>query len=373
MDADARVIHRHNHWLRLACTQPLSEAFYALVYWLLMYTKDTLLDYKDGPPTAGEPPASIAQIAADASNNQSINATAYIACVFDHLYTVCILASYLTGEGDPRKALPLTKHPNRVTLTPSWDVDANEKLMRPVPPHATELRDMSEQQRDAMTWPQRFRFILATVNRFYHDTANRNGAVLGALFLVLVERVPEIRHKVQTQLNAEGVNDADCATMFNYMADEMRALALSNMDFGSAHSHWNGAWGSVCHTLNNNDFARMTKSVAARARARDEVAERVRESTARKRQSRADKKLKKKQTKSAAAAAAAAIDRGDDDDGQLAEMADADDLVDAMRVVTTAGQSTSDIDHAGRAIGRAADALEDDDDDDDNLSGILFD
>lgn len=368
MEDNAKVIQAHNHWLRLACTQPLSAAFFALLHRLLVYTNQTMFAYKGGAPPSGEPSLSIAQIAADSSNNQSTNARAYIESVFDQLFAVCILASWLLGEGDPRHATLLKDHPNRVMLTPGWDIDDNDRLMRPVKCAATELVDMTPEQHEAMLLPPRFQAILATANRFYHDPEKRNGCVLGVFFLVLVDKVPEIRSHVERELRAEGINEADCAAVFTYISDEMRAFALANMDFQNAHEYWSTTWSSVTHTLRNNDFARMHKSVRTRTAARDDIAAAVKQSTEKKRQSRATKRQRKKDSRSAKE------EENDHALAAIAGVAEPDDVVSVLGALLLKPDTDGEDEDVALKLGAMADTLPDDDDDDnDDLTGILCD
>lgn len=283
---DTAVIHQHNHWLRVACAHPLSEPFFGLLYRLLLKTNDNFFDYKGPLPGPDERATSVAQIAQMPNVTYSIAAASHIEMVLDHLHTFSILASYLFGEGDPRRAPPLSSYPHSITLVPSSDVAANEKLMRPVSNPLPPLDEMSEFERTTLQWKPRFQCLIATVNRFYHDPKHRNGAVLGMMFLVLAYAVPEIKNHITCELLREDISEANVALIFAYIECELTAFAQCSVDYTNCHEFWSTTWGSISHTLMTNNFERMDNAITGRALAYDKVAEEVAKMTEHKRKSR---------------------------------------------------------------------------------------
>lgn len=288
------ILQQHNHWLQMAINFPHTEAFYAVVYHALQHVNRTQFSYKGGPLPPGQRPESIAQIAADPNNNQAINAAAKITELGDQLQAVCTLASYLTGEGDPRHSAQLRDYPHKVLLTPSWDVEENDTVMRPVRSHPEDMTALNAHEREMLLSPVQFQFVIATLNRFHLDTEVRNAAVTARLFLVLVTGVTEIRDHVASELVAEGYSAADQETLFAYISDEMRAFAQSPIDFKNAHEYWNSTWTAISDTIRSRDFHRMQQAIQARERSRADVAAKVREKTARKRQTRTAAKSRRR-------------------------------------------------------------------------------
>lgn len=301
----ATVLQQHNHWLQLAINFPHTPEFYAIVYHTLQYVNRTQFSYKGGPAPVGQRPESIAQIAADPNNNQSINAAAKITELGDQLQAVCTLASYLTGEGDPRHSAQLRDYPHKVLLTPSWEVEQNDTVMRPVRAHPEDVDALDAHEREMLLSPVQFQFMIATLNRFHHDPAVRNAAVSARLFLVLVTGVTEIRDHVASELTAEGYSAADQETLFAYITDEMRAFAQAPVNFQNAQEYWNSTWTAVSDTIRSRDFHRMQQAIQARERSRADVAAKVREKTYKKRQTRTASKLRRRGGEAAAAAATA--------------------------------------------------------------------
>lgn len=338
---DISVIQRHTHALRIMCRHPLARESYALLYHLLVHTNTTFFDYRGGPPPPGSEPTSVAQLAVTPNNDHATNAATYVERVFDELYALCFLASYLTGEGDPRYAPPITRYPNAVVLRPSDDIAANELLMRPVDPNPL-LRspdELSEFERTAMTWKPRFRCIIAFVNRFYADPEHRNGAVLGMMFFVLMTNIPEIRNAVQAELVDEGVTEAQCATLFSYVTQELRAFVASNIDYQNAREFWNTVWLSIADTIDNNDFVRMEHAMIARTLEQERLSDELKALTQRKRQSRATGKQRRRRRGEPApeeetvdmslmAVLAGIVPAGDDADGANNDDDGVDDTLD---------------------------------------------
>lgn len=276
---------------------------------LLDYTNKTMLNYKEGPVAE---PTSIAQIAADPSDNHSTNARQYISIVQDQLLIICTLASYLFGDGNPAFAIPIEQYPHCVTITPSWDISGATTPHIP-PSRIPEVHNMTEREKEIIGWDPRYQVVVAVANRAYHDT-NRHGSILTMIFFALVVWIPEIQKVVMEQLASEGINDGDLLTLKRYISSELRAFSLSAMNYENAAEFWSVTWAAMTSTIHMNDFHRMSNAIQARETAQLAVSEETREKTKAKRQSRAMSRMRKNDAKKASRDEENAMDQFPDTD-----------------------------------------------------------
>jgi len=363
--SDTRTLQRHNHLLRLACDAPASSEFFAALHVLVNYAIDNMLDYH-GPPT--KPPQSVAHVAADENNPDVALARDQIEITRDEMMAVCMLASYLLGDGNPSNNPGLDRYP-RQTLVQPVPLDTpgplNPVPAQPPPSVVGSVAAMSHEQRRVLRMDARCKLILATANRCYHDSP-RHGCVLTALFLSLATRVPEVTAMVRAELSDEGLTDAQQTLMLRYMTGELHSLCLYPMSYENAATLWTTWWHTVTHVLRTNSFADAERAIRTREEQRLEDIRMVHEETKKKREQRGRAKMRRRKKQMTQ----------EEDIDDMAGVSD-DDLVDDVRELSSLarrassappGADTSDIHNR---IGELASSFVGGDDDDDDLSDLL--
>lgn len=300
------VIRRHNHWLRIACDFPSSDAFFSLVHGLLMYTHDNLLKIPLFPPDTG--PKSLADIAATMGHPRREVAKVHISALADELLAVSILASWLFGDGHTRNMPPTSSYHRRVEMYEAWSED---EIPAPAPVSVL----LSDNERAVLLRDPKFTAVHMTLMRAYHGNP-RHGPCIGVIFFVLMLRVAEIDRIVQNEFTDEGFDVAQMEILRRYLLSEVRAFLLAPMDFDNANEIWYTWWISITSTIRANDFHRMTIAVETRETLNQQRADELRKSTEKKRNMRQAAKLRKKQGGAEIPQSCITVDDEEDDDDE---------------------------------------------------------
>lgn len=315
---NALIVMRANHLLRQACLVPCSEHAFAVLHHLLEYTINTMLDYK-GPPGAD----TIGQLAADSSHPAHARARDIASTLCDELLAICALASYWIGDGDPRKAAPVSAYPNQATLRPV-PVGTEIPAWRPAAPApATEIPARF------VLMDRRCATIIATANRCY---ALKHGAVLTAMFLSVAGRVPELRQLVLGQLEQEGVSLSDRTVTMDYITSQLHELCLFPMNFVNANQLWTVWWHTTTHVIHWGLVGDMHQVIKDREQKHfDNICE-VHKLTEAKRAQRQRRQMRKRQQRTRQEEQLEELIGIDDEDepAEFADQSDGDDLSDLL-------------------------------------------
>jgi len=261
-DSDA-VLRRHNHALSLACTQPLSSAFVALLHALLHHAYDTLL----GPQLEHlSPPESVADIAHTPGDPLRQNAISFIDSAVSQIRTICVLASYLFPDGNPDLMPPATDAPGVMIVCDDADViaDTQTHTQRPAV-ITTQVLDedpaVTIPRSECLAWEAWFQLALATTNRAAYEG---HGYVLTALFFSLMLHVRELQTRCMMEAIEAGETEANFNTTVRYIKGEMEAFMRSPMTFHNGEVYWRTVFSAITQTVCARDYARQTTAAETR-------------------------------------------------------------------------------------------------------------